>query len=174
MSQTNSLPKKGGQPRFLLFLCAAIAFFAMPAIIQLGTTTAHADGGVVPALTAQLTGEPIGGATPHGFSYYTVITAATPDPVKLLFVSVSNVNLPDGTVLQVSLNSAAIGTITLDNDAANSMEGGHGSLRLSSLNGDTVPGERQEFTLIEVSKTAHRAPLDTELIAGQGRVPDLH
>lgn len=140
MYQNRSLGKKSGNPRFLLFLGAFIAFWvAMPFLVQLGTNTAHADHGVMPSLTAQLTGSPITDVTPRGFAYYVVNAAATPDPVRMLFVGVSNMNLPDGTQLSVSLNSTAIGTITLDNDAVSNGEGGHGYLRLSTSNGDTVP-----------------------------------
>lgn len=148
MSQTNSVSKKTGQPRFLLFMGAFIALWvAVPFLVQLGTNTAFADHGVRPSLVAQLTGSPIAEVTPRGYSYYMVDAAATPDPVRMLFVGVSNVNLPDGTELSVTLNSSPIGSITLDNDALNNGEGGHGFLRLSTASGDTVPEVAEGDTL---------------------------
>ena len=134
MSQNNSVSKKSGTPRFLIFVCTAIAVLAaLPFVFNLATT-AHADGspvGFAPTLVANLTGEPIGTSTPRGFSAYYVAPMGTP-PARQLHVSVSNVNLPAGTQLAVSLNSASIGSITLD-----SMR--RGFLFLSTANGGTVP-----------------------------------
>lgn len=140
MNKINSSGKKNGQSRsFLIMLAVVAVWVAMPLIVHFGTTTALADHGPHPALVAQLTGEPIDGITPRGFSTYTVDATATPDPARTLVVNISNVNLPDGTELSVALNSAAIGTITLDVDGPENSMGGHGSLRLSTVNGDTVP-----------------------------------
>ena len=64
MSQINSVSKKGGTPRFLLLICVAIAFMAaLPFVLDLASTTTHADGGFTPSLVAPLTGDPIGEAT---------------------------------------------------------------------------------------------------------------
>lgn len=139
MSQINSVSKKSGTPRFLIFMCAAIAFWAaLPFVLDIASTTTHAHGGIRPTFVAALTGEPIGEATPRGLASYYVAPTGTPEPARKLVVSVSNVNLPDGTQLQVNLNDAPIGMITLHvGGPANSL--GHGSLFLSTSNGGTVP-----------------------------------
>lgn len=132
MSHNNSVSKKSGVPRFVILMCAVIALWAaLPFVLDIATTT-HADGGMVPSLAAPLTGEPIGAATPRGFGAYYVAPMGTPEPARRLVVSVSNVNLPGGTHLQVSLNNGPIGMITLDNNM-------RGFIVLSTSNGGTVP-----------------------------------
>lgn len=129
MYQTNSIGKKSGHPRFLLFLGAFVALWVLiPALAHLGTNKVQADGGFA-TLVANLTGDPIGEATPRGSSAYFANATGTP---SRLTVSVSNVNLPEGTQLSVALNDASIGTITLDDHK-------RGFLSLSSQNGGTVP-----------------------------------
>lgn len=77
-------------------------------------------------LFANLRGAAIDGIVPHGIGLYHAL-----DGRRTLEVFVSSVNLPNGTVLQVILDSATIGTITLQNRS--------GSLRLTTDNGGTVP-----------------------------------
>ncbi len=133
MSQINSVSKKSGNPRFLLLMVAVMAVVAaLPFVLDFASTTTHAQIGTFSGLVAPLTGEPIGGATPHGFASYYVAPTGTPEPTRRLNVSVSNVNLPGGTVLQVNLNASPIGTFTLDNFR-------RGHLSLSTYNGGTVP-----------------------------------
>ncbi len=137
MSQVNSVSKKGGTPRFLLLMVAAIALWAsLPFVFDVASTTTQAHG-TRPTFVATLTGEPIGEATPRGHASYYVAPTGTPEPARKLIVAVSNVNLPDGTQLQVNLNDAPIGMITLHLGPANT--GGHGFLLLSTANGGTVP-----------------------------------
>ncbi|MFN0279802.1 MAG: CHRD domain-containing protein [Pyrinomonadaceae bacterium] len=138
MSQINSVSKKGGAPRFLLLMCAAIAFWAaLPFVFELASTPVEAHG-PRPTLVASLTGEPIGEATPRGSASYYVAATGTPEPTRKLNVSVSNVNLPNGTQLLVSLNDSPIGTITLRTNGPGN-HGGNGTLMLSTANGGTVP-----------------------------------
>ncbi len=138
MSSTFSLRKKSGQPRFIIFLCALIALWvAVPLILEFTSNTASAQTtNTAAGLNAQLTGDPIAGVTPRGSANYLVIPTM-PNPMRQLFVGVSNINLPSGTQLGVNLNSSPIGTITL---LSNSPAGlCQGSLRLSTAAGDTVP-----------------------------------
>jgi hypothetical protein len=135
MSQNNSLSKKSGHPRFLFFMVAVMALWiATPFFIDLASTT-HAQSGTG-GLVAHLTGSPIADVTPHGSAFYSVAPFGTP-PARSLFVGVSNVNLPAGTLLPVALNSTAIGTITLMQNTFD--VGGRGTLLLSTGHGDTVP-----------------------------------
>ncbi len=132
MSQINSVSTKNGLSRFVILLGAAVALWAaLPFVFDFASTTTHAHG-AQPTLVASLTGDPIGEATPRGFASYYVAPTGTPDPARKLVVSVSNINLPSGTQLQVNLNGAPIGMITLDNE-------GRGFLALYTANGGTVP-----------------------------------
>src|SRR5205085_8401153 len=80
---------------------------------------------------------PIADVTPRGVSFYSVAPTGTPAPARSLYVSVSNINLPTGTVVQVSLNGSPVGTITL---SSNTLDvGTRGTLVLSTSHGDTVP-----------------------------------
>lgn len=128
MFQTNSVSNKVGRGRSVLLMCAVIALWAaLPFIVQIASTTTHAQATDATSLVANLTGAPIGGATPRGSgSYYADTT------FRQLGVSVSNVNLPAGTQLSVALNSSPIGNITLDWQR-------RGFLVLSTSNGGTVP-----------------------------------
>ena len=77
-------------------------------------------------LFAALTGATINGVLPNGFAQYELHSSRTEFEVR-----VRQVNLPNGTVLTVSLNGATVGQINLD--------GGEGRLRLRSDRGDNVP-----------------------------------
>jgi hypothetical protein len=132
MSQINTVTKGSGLPRFVILMCAVIMFWAaLPFVLDIATTT-HADGVIAPSLAAHLTGDPIGSATPRGIASYYVAPTGTPEPGRRLIVSVSNVNLPGGTQLQVNLNGGPVGMITLDPFR-------RGFLSLSTANGGTVP-----------------------------------
>jgi len=146
MKPSKVFGKKSGHPRFIFLIVAAVAtMVALPMIFQSGTATTSAHDNLRPALIAPLTGDPIADVTPRGFSGYFVDATATPDPIRVLTVSVSNVNLPSGTGLTVSLNSTAIGTITLGQSWPG--HGAQGSLRLSTLAGDAVPDVASGDTL---------------------------
>ena len=82
---------------------------------------------VVTRFYAPLTGPAIGGMTPRGLGDYLGFTPGN----KRLEVYVSYVNLPENTVLTVSVGTTAIGNITL--------HGHGGNLRLTTQNGGTVP-----------------------------------
>ncbi len=75
---------------------------------------------------AQLTGPAIGGITPRGLGEYEARGTE-----RELEVYVSFVNLPENTVLAVSVGNAVVGNITLHNRG--------GALRLETDNGGTVP-----------------------------------
>ena len=126
MSRFKSLSQKRTAPPFLLVLFAAVAL-ALPFLLQFSSTVTRAESGIFPDLVTNLTGDPIGGVTPHGFGAYFVSNSS-----RRLTTNVFDVNLPEGTQLTVCLNTDNIGTLTL----------GHhheGSLTLSTEHGDTVP-----------------------------------
>jgi hypothetical protein len=126
MSQFKSLGHIRTTPRFLLVLFAAVAI-AVPFLLQFSPTVTRAESGMFPDLVANLSGDPIGGVTPHGFGAYFVSNSS-----RRLTTNVFSVNLPEGTPLTVCLNADNIGTLTL----------GHfhqGALTLSTEHGDTVP-----------------------------------
>lgn len=75
---------------------------------------------------AILNGATINGVLPRGLAEYEIHSSRTE-----LEVRVYQVNLPSGTVLNVSVNNAAVGNLTVS--------GGEGRLRLRSDNGDNVP-----------------------------------
>lgn len=77
-------------------------------------------------LFAVLNGDAIDGIVPRGNAIY-----ETWNTRRNLNVWVSSVNVPNGTVLSVSLGNEAIGNITIQNRC--------GSLRLTTDNGGTVP-----------------------------------
>ncbi len=77
-------------------------------------------------LFAVLNGNAIDGIVPRGNSVY-----ETWNTRRMLNVWVSSVNVPNGTVLSVSLGGALIGNITIQNRC--------GSLRLTTDNNGTVP-----------------------------------
>jgi hypothetical protein len=114
--------------RILLVTLAAVAvWFALPGFLQFSSTVTSAETEFMPGLTANLTGDPIGNVTPHGFSNYFESSMS-----RSLTVQASMVNLPAGTSLNVFLNADSIGTFTLDMYQ-------RGGLFLSTDHGGTVP-----------------------------------
>lgn len=79
------------------------------------------------ALFAGLTGATLNGVLPGGFAEFETHSSGTE-----LEVRVRQVNLPIGTLLNVLVNGASIGNITLENR-------GEGRLKLRTENGQTVP-----------------------------------
>lgn len=77
-------------------------------------------------LRTRLTGPAIAGVTPHGVAKYRERGAK-----RKFATEVQDVNLPDGTVLHVRVNSTEVGTLTL------SLQ--RGQLELRTRDGDTVP-----------------------------------
>lgn len=122
------LANRSGRSRLLVMTVLAAALgIALPVLLQFSSTVTRAETEVIPSLTANLTGDPIGNTTPRGFSAYFESSSS-----RALTVQVSMVNLPARTSLGVFLNSTNIGTITLD-----MMH--HGGLFLSTEHGGTVP-----------------------------------
>ncbi len=94
-------------------------FSPPPPPTQLPTPTA--------AFFAPLSGATIDGVMPRGVAQYAEFGTA-----KRLAVFVNQVRLPAGTVLNVLINNASVGNITLN-------AVGEGVLRLDTANGGTVP-----------------------------------
>ena len=84
---------------------------------------------------ANLTGPPINGVTPTGFGEFETHSSRIE-----LEVRVDNVNLGNGTALQVDVDGALAGTMVLDD--------GEARLRLRSDEGDTVPNVHAGSTAV--------------------------
>jgi hypothetical protein len=82
-------------------------------------------------IRASLTGPAINGITPSGFAEHRTETGLSDGRVRL-DVDVFSVNLPAGTVLNVVLNNAVIGQVTLDGF-------GNAFFRRDTNDGQTVP-----------------------------------
>jgi len=78
-------------------------------------------------LFAGLTGGTINGVLPRGYAQYEIHSSRTELEIRL-----SQINLPAGTSLSVSVDGTAVGNMSLQS-------GGEGRLRLRSDNGQTVP-----------------------------------
>ena len=87
---------------------------------------------------AALTGPPIGGVIPRGFSAYVSF-----NDTRRIDVFVAHVNLPEDEVLTVNIGGIDVGTITLDDH--------QGALHLDTRHGDTVPAV-QEGTPITITQ----------------------
>lgn len=101
------------------------------ALLAIGTASiAQADHGNndKSRLRTRLAGAMIAGKTPEGNADFRSETNKGRTEFK---VEVENVNLPDGTTLDVSVGIAVVGHITL--------KLGGGELELNSQDGDTVP-----------------------------------
>jgi hypothetical protein len=110
------------------FKRAALACVALLATLAALAAAPAFAGGSETIITAALSGAGIGGQTPHG----TATFRQKDDGTRKLEVEVEDVNLPAGTVLNVSVNNQNIGTITLDALRA-------GRIELETERGQTVP-----------------------------------
>lgn len=125
------------RPRIMTLTVTAIALWLiLPFAFQFGspnsqaqTTTATA--GLFARLLAVPSGSPTTNALPIGSANYNTFMSAG-SPQRVLHVEVNGVNMPAGTQLNVTLNNAVVGTMTLDPVR-------RGLLHLSTANGDTVP-----------------------------------
>jgi hypothetical protein len=70
-----------------------------------------------PILTEPLSGSAIGGKTPSGTATANETKDSGCGGFSLLTVQVKNVNLPNGTVLWITLDGLSVGEITLSNGA---------------------------------------------------------
>jgi len=104
---------------------ACVAFLAT--LAALAAAPALADGSET-IVTATLTGAAIGGQTPHGTAEF----RQRDNGDRKLEVEVEDVNLPAGTLLNVSVGNQNIGTITLDALRA-------GQIELETERGQIVP-----------------------------------
>jgi hypothetical protein len=110
------------------FRRAALASVALLATLAALAAAPAFAGGAETIITAALSGAGIGGRTPHGSATF----RQRDDGTRKLEVEVEDVNLPAGTVLNVSVNNRNIGTITLDALRA-------GRIELETERGQTVP-----------------------------------
>gem|GEM_PF-1379270 len=104
---------------------ACVALFAALAALAAAPAFAGDDETVI---TAGLSGAVIGGQTPHGEATF----RERPGDDRKLEVEVEDVNLPAGTVLNVSVGGQNIGSITLDSLRA-------GRIELETQRGQAVP-----------------------------------
>lgn len=112
-----------------LFIALAIIGSAFYSFSTAENSSAQATNPPMPtfSLIAPLNGAPVNGVRPRGNSAYLEFA----NGVRIFDVSVDRVAAQNGTSLDVSLNGTAVGTISL-------RQGG-GFLRLSTLQGHTVP-----------------------------------
>ena len=106
-----------------LVLFVGLAFIA-------GPLESKAQTGPAPdlLLTARLTGEPLNGVRPRGAAAYTEFNGGAQ---QALHVAVDRVRLPNGAMLDVSIDGSVVGQIRV--------RFGGGVLRLATPAGDTVP-----------------------------------
>jgi hypothetical protein len=91
--------------------------------------------------TVTLSGPPINGVTPTGTETDTFVTSNTSPYVECLTYSVSNVNLPNGTVLTIGIIGAPYSvTITLENGAGTSAPIDHGHTSLAQEASEVFEG----------------------------------
>ena len=116
-----------------LVLGAVALWILLPFYFQLDSSVSRAEENHpgLPDLRAQLTGAPIANVTPTGLATYDTWTF-NGTTIRSFTVDVSSVNLPSNTALGVFLNGTNVGQITLNPQR-------RGELRLSTLNGGTVP-----------------------------------
>src|ERR1043166_1788418 len=115
-----------GRPRAALAVVAVIAcamfLFAAVASADSG------DGSQDTRIVAALSGAAVGGVTPKGSAEF----RQRADGRRSLEVEVEDVNLPAGTILNVLIDGARVGTITLGPLQS-------GEVEFESENGQTVP-----------------------------------
>ena len=112
-----------------LYGIACLLLLACCALVGLASSPAYSDGGdggTQVDLRATLSGSAINRIVPEGQAEF------KSDGTRREFrTDVQNVNLRDGTVLTVNVNTHALGKITLS--------GGQGELELRTDNGQSVP-----------------------------------
>jgi len=99
------------------------------------TPTPNANAGV--RLESRLAGSAIDGLTPKGHAKF----VARPDGRRKVEVEAEKVNLPSGTLLNVMIDNAAVGQITLGN-------GLEGRVELDTQKGNTVPNVTTSSTIV--------------------------
>lgn len=116
-------PRMIRSSRFNLIVAAAISFF----VIVLSSQTAAAVNDDI-IVTAILSGSTLNNQAPHGVAEH----RTSPDGSRHFKVEVEDVNLPAGTVLNVFVNGASIGSMSLDSLR-------EAELELRTNDGQTVP-----------------------------------
>src|SRR5689334_15890799 len=108
-------------------LTSLIGAIVISLILALAGVSVSADGGDVITQVA-LSGTSINGLTPKGVAEH----RANADGSRRFKVEVEDVNLPAGTVLNVSVNGTSIGSLTLSSFH-------QGELELETEHGQTIP-----------------------------------
>lgn len=121
---------------------ALVAIATMALIVStMRAVRADGDGSNSTRIEGQLSGAMLNGLVPRGEAELETFA----DGSRKFEIEVNNVNLPDGTVLNVSVDGTKVGTLTLI--------GHQGELELKTQNGQTLP-EINSRTRIVVSDQA--------------------
>ena len=108
-------------------LTLAIVALAVSALVITTLRAVEADGSDSTKIEAQLSGAMLNGLVPRGEAELETFT----DGSRKFEIEVRNVNLPDGTVLNVLVDGTRVGTLTLAAHA--------GELELKTRDGATLP-----------------------------------
>ena len=119
---------------------AAAYIAALALMMMTGPGSALAAKSGETRLRTDLTGGAIAGKTPHGHAEFRSQTGRNRSQFN---VEVENVNLADGTSLEVDVNGAKVGTLTL--------KLGEGELELNSQDGEVVPAVQKGDVVTVVS-----------------------
>src|SRR5215471_11621582 len=122
-------------------LTLALVAFATVALFIITMRAVSADDSSSNKIEGQLSGAMLNGLVPRG----EVELETFADGSRKFETEVNNVNLPDGTVLNVSIDGTKVGTLTL--------MGHQGELELKTQNGQTLP-EINSRTRVVVSDQA--------------------
>src|SRR5215471_4725894 len=122
-------------------LTLALVAFATIALFITTMRAVRADDSISNQIEGQLSGAMLNGLVPRG----EVELETFADGSRKFETEVNNVNLPDGTVLNVSVDGTKVGTLTL--------MGHQGELELKTQNGQTLP-EINSRTRVVVSDQA--------------------
>ncbi len=119
--------KKKNLFRISAVLALMAAWAIIPFILNDGKVSADIMSWVV-RIEASMSGAPIGGVTPSGYSEYRV----SDDGRRRIDVQANSVNVPNGTLLDIFANNIFVGRINID-------AGGNGYVRYDTNDGQSVP-----------------------------------
>jgi hypothetical protein len=142
-SESLSVKKSRKNPSAVSYVRrAALACVALLATLAALAAAPALAGGAETIINAALSGSAIGGVTPTGSAEF----RRKDDGTRKLEVEVEHVNLPAGTVLNVSAGNLNVGTVTLDALHA-------GRIELETERGQTVPQISSGATVVVTNQS---------------------